>query len=420
MNIIDANIGSAKDNASSPIHNWYKFSAGFSYRFVDLILEDYLGQNLVVYEPFSGCGTTLVECQKRGVRAIGNEGQELMCNIINAKLNWDIPRRLYDECIASVRERLNGCKNTREIEAEYHPLLVSLYDADSLRDLYCIRDSIRNFEREDLRDFFNLALSQTLHKAAIHPIAVPYISRSKTLLDSGAAREKFERIADQMMRDIEQMPHRERLARVYCFDSRKRNPFIQDASCGLCITSPPYLNNLDYGEVSKVHSHFFEMTRDWNDITNIVRKNLVTGATTHYRDSDFCINQFVKGDFAQCVPEVIKQLVPLYLKIEENSKPRGGRKSFHILMMLYFEDMFAALKEMRRVLSDNAFAYLILGDSAPYGVYVPTTQFLGEIALAAGFKRYSIHKIRSRGTKWKGLSNRHSIALSENILVLGT
>ena len=42
------------------------------------------------------------------------------------------------------------------------------------------------------------------------------------------------------------------------------------------FTSPPYLNNLDYGEVSKVHSHFFEMTNDWNDITEKVRRKLVT------------------------------------------------------------------------------------------------------------------------------------------------
>ena len=44
MNILDANIGSAKDNMSSPVHNWYKFTAGFSYKFVDIILEDYRGQ----------------------------------------------------------------------------------------------------------------------------------------------------------------------------------------------------------------------------------------------------------------------------------------------------------------------------------------------------------------------------------------
>ena len=82
MNILDANIGSAKDNMNSPVHNWYKFTAGFSYKFVDIILEDYHGQDITVYEPFAGCGTTLVECQKLGFRSVGNESQELMCGII--------------------------------------------------------------------------------------------------------------------------------------------------------------------------------------------------------------------------------------------------------------------------------------------------------------------------------------------------
>lgn len=44
MNIPIENIGSAKDNANSAIHNWYKFTAGFSYKLVDLII-DVLGEN---------------------------------------------------------------------------------------------------------------------------------------------------------------------------------------------------------------------------------------------------------------------------------------------------------------------------------------------------------------------------------------
>lgn len=38
--MLDVNIGSAKDNMKSAIHNWYKFTAGFSYQFVDLVVED--------------------------------------------------------------------------------------------------------------------------------------------------------------------------------------------------------------------------------------------------------------------------------------------------------------------------------------------------------------------------------------------
>ena len=87
-------------------------------------------------------------------------------------------------------------------------------------------------------------------------------------------------------------------------------------------------------------------------------------------------------------------------------------------MMHYFNDMYNVLLEMRRVLKPESKSYLILGDSAPYGVYIPTTQILGDIAISAGFNKYAIYKIRTRGTKWKSLSNRHNIELSENILEL--
>lgn len=425
MSILDANIGSAKDNMSSPVHNWYKFTAGFSYKFVDIILEDYKDKDITVYEPFAGCGTTLVECQKLGFRSIGNESQELMCNVINAKLNWTITKQQFTHAINSIEKYVLVNKDSDETVAKFHPLLETLYDEQSLRELYCIRDGIKKLRNNGVKHFFNLALSQTLHKAAIHPIAVPYISRSTFLLDSGKAWEKFKNISAKMFDDIQQVKGDKinddnyiGLATVYNWDSRVLNPNIADASCGLCITSPPYLNNLDYGEVSKVHSHFFEMTNDWNDITEKVRRKLVTGATTHYRDTEFVMEEFAKKEFAQRNPETMTNLVELYDRIKTNAKQRKGKKSFHILMMHYFEDMYFVLKEMRRVLSDSAEAFLILGDSAPYGIYVPTTQILGEIALSAGFNEYYIHKIRSRGDKWKKLKNRHNIALSENILIL--
>lgn len=102
----------------------------------------------------------------------------------------------------------------------------------------------------------------------------------------------------------------------------------------------------------------------------------------------------------------------------EIAKTRMEKKSFNILMMHYFEDMYYVLKEMRRVLKKGSKAYLILGDSAPYGIYIPTTELLGRIAYSVGFNKYHIYKIRTRGTKWKSLKYRHNIELSENVLVL--
>ena len=415
--MIDKNIGSAKDNMNSTIHNWYKFTAGFSYKFVDVIIEGLSNTPNCIYEPFAGCGTTLVEAQKLGIHSIGNESQKLMCDIIDAKLNWDIDA----EAVSSYLEDMTSvdCRDyLGRATVNIHPLIQSLFDDDSVNVIYYLRDYIRKISDEKIRLFLNLALSQALHKIAIHPIAVPYISRSKTLMNSGDAMGKFLSIALRMLSDLHDLPCHHRCAKVYNHDSRKKNVDIASGECDLCITSPPYLNNLDYGEVSKVHTHFFEYTKDWNDITQKVRHDLVTGATTHYKDSEFNLAEFEKSEFVMNNIKLYSELRTRFDQIKENARVRSGKKSFHILMMLYFQDMYYVLMEMRRVLKPKSHAFLILGDSAPYGIHIPTTQFLGEIAQSVGFGDYEIFKIRSRGNKWKSLSNRHNIELSENILDL--
>ncbi len=410
------NIGCSKDNMNSPIHNWYKFTAGFSYKFVDYLLSD-LSLDSIVYEPFAGCGTTLVSAQKNGFYSVGNEGQEFMYDICRAKLDWTIQKESVDQHISLIKTHVLSDFETYDISKE-NPLLIELYDNYNLKVLCIIRNYINSISDESYKLFFKLALSNVLHKTAIYPIAVPYISRSKRIINNGQPLEKFISVCDKMAKDIAMQPSQYHQAKVFLHDSRKENNIIGANTCSICITSPPYLNNLDYGEVSKVHSHFWGITNSWNDITTKVRSNLVTGATTHYKEAEFNIDSFTSNEFAINNKGLMPDLLLLYYRIKENAHNRSGKKSFHILMMHYFNDMYDVLREIRRVLSPNSKAYLILGDSAPYGVYIPTTQILGEMALSTGFYNYSIYKIRTRGTKWKSLSNRHNIELSENILEL--
>lgn len=419
MDFLHSEIGSAKDNFYSPVHNWYKFTAGFSYKFVDSILEEEAKiKNPVVFEPFAGCGTTLVSSQKKQIKAIGNEGQEFMLDVIKAKLNWDIDEFQCMKSLKQIDKYVKGHSKSFNIEKHTHPLLQSLYTPETLTVLYLIRNGLKEIESEKIRLFFKLALSQTMHKSAIHPIAVPYISRTKKLANEGQPWEKFQATISQMLLDVTPLKDISCSSDIYLQDSRQANEQIGESSCNVCITSPPYLNNLDYGEVSKVHTHFFDITNNWNDITTKVRQKLVTGATTHYKEAEFNLDTFKNSEFAQNNKSVFIDLSEKFFQIKNIAKDRKGKKSFDILMMHYFEDMYNVLKEIKRVLEQNSKAYLILGDSAPYGVYVPTTEILGEISKSVGFNDYEIYKIRSRGTKWKSLKNRHSIELSENVLVL--
>lgn len=421
MKFLHSDIGSAKDNAKSPIHNWYKFTAGFSHRFVDeIILMENLRRkrNTQIFDPFAGCGTTLVSSQKVGIPAVGNEGQEFMYDVIRAKLNWKLDGKEFETLIQFIREEMKDGFADFDHENTPHQLLKSLYIKETLAKLYLIKNAILSIGSWKYKLFFKLALSQTLHKVSVHPIAVPYISRNKTLTNTERPWEFFETISRQMFTDTIEHYDKRKTSRIHLQDSRRKNKEIENGECNLCITSPPYLNNLDYGEVSKVHTHFFEITDNWNDITKNVRKKLVTGATTHYSESEFTINQFIESEFYLTNKEIAEELIATTKRIKTSAVEKSGKKSFDILTLLYFQDMFEVLKEIRRVVRRRNNAYLILGDSAPYGIHVPTTEILGKISQNIGFNTYNIHRIRARGTKWKTLKHRHSLELTENVLVI--
>lgn len=421
MKFLHSDIGSAKDNQKSPIHNWYKFTAGFSHQFVDEILSlEKLNRKWTsqIFDPFAGCGTTLVSCQKQGINAVGNEAQKFMYDVIRAKLNWKLEKKEFVENVNRIKRHLKKRSSTYTYKETPHSLLKTLYKRNHLKELYQIKEVISLLSSWKYKLFFNLALSQTLHKTCIHPIAIPYIVRAKRLTPTERTIDIFERISNQMFIDTQAFVNNEKTARIYLQDSRIVSPHIAQNDCNLCITSPPYLNNLDYGEVSKVHSHFFGITDDWNDITEKVRKKLVTGSTTHYRECDFHLDDYKETEFFQQNSHIGRKLLSVTDRIKLTSNERLGKKSFDILTLLYFKDMFAVLCEIRRILKRNAKAYLILGDSAPYGIHIPTTKLLGCISKSAGFDNYRIHKIRTRGTKWKSLTYRHSLELTENVLVL--
>lgn len=58
---------------------------------------------------------------------------------------------------------------------------------------------------------------------------------------------------------------------------------------------------------------------------------------------------------------------------------------------------------------------LVLGDSAPYGVHIPTDKLMGEMGVCIGFSSYQIEVLRKRGDKWKDNPQRHNVSLQESI-----
>ncbi|MCH8852644.1 MAG: topoisomerase DNA-binding C4 zinc finger domain-containing protein, partial [Planctomycetes bacterium] len=93
---------------------------------------------------------------------------------------------------------------------------------------------------------------------------------------------------------------------------------------------------------------------------------------------------------------------------------KGGKKTYHLMIACYFHDLSQVWHALRRVCTTPSRLCFVIGDSAPYGVYVPVVEWLSELSAAAGFTDARFERTRDRNIKWK--NRKHRVPLCEGRL----
>ena len=424
--------GTFKDSLRAPIHNWFTYPAGFSYKAVISSLSKHgIATGQVVYDPFMGSGTTNLTAKKLGVNSYGVEAHPFVFRIARAKLNWSIKRADVTDALRLITGRMaertkRALGNTgKELASKFPALVLKCYEEKTLLHLMFIRDVIRDQGfPEGLSDFLTVGLTGLLRDISTAATGWPYVApnKKKTTSCGKDALAEYQHIILKMIRDIEVTVHEARRESASTFhglfnsDSRNTVGLIPDESADHVFTSPPYLNNFDYADRTRLELYFFGEARTWGDISKDVRSKLITSATTQIARDD--PKYVLSSDIADTCPEVCDFLATSVGRLRELRLTKGGKKSYDHLVSGYFNDMYRVVSDVFRVLKQGRKAVFVLGDSAPYGVHIPTDELIGKIGVAIGFSGYSIDVLRNRGDKWKANPMRHSVKLRESIVTL--
>lgn len=408
--------GAFGDNMSLPVHRWYRYSAGFSADWVRWLVHERckIPGKFSVLDPFSGVGTTLLACEAEGIQSWGFETHPFVHRIATAKLRGiqvDLSqlRSLLEQFInrvsASPRVLLNAI-----------PLLLSrCYKPESLSLLLTMRDLfLAEFDKKtpesELLWLIITAILRVCSGAgtAQWQYVLPNKSKSGVLEPLVAFQAK----ASEILQDVEYARRNGWSARSSVLLTDARAP--QDCSqvqVDAVITSPPYPNNYDYADATRLEMTFWGEINGWGDLQGAVRKYLIRSCSQHAAADKLVLDDVL----AETVLDPIRRdLSAACRTLAEVRETKGGRKNYHTMAAAYFRDLGLVFKSLRSFCRPGGFACFVIGDSAPYGIYLSVDSWLGELALAAGFKSWSFEKIRDRNIKWK--NRKHRVPLKEGRL----
>lgn len=420
---VDTLIGTFKDNTDAPIHRWFRYQAGFSYELVSSFLELLdIGIGDEVLDPFGGVGTTVIEAKKRGATAHGVEVHPFISWVAEQKTNWDVDVERLQREKSDLQDEIRSALEERDYDEylsddEDPEFLYKVFDDRKLGQLYIIDDVLSEFESE-YSELYRMALVASLRDVCKANTVFPYVQPSAT---KDSTPEPLDVFSDKLSMVIDDLNATIRSTEtvgesvIHNLDARNIDT-IEEGTIDAVITSPPYLNNVDYADVTRLELYFLGYASTWGEVTDAVRTDLVNSSTVVLKGvpSDVGPRPEIPDDIRSEIERIQEEILDV-----RDQKDYAGKR-YDVMVAAYFNDMFDVMSSVYEKMKPGTHFVMVLGDSAPYGVHVPTDVYLGNIAESIGFEFNDLFEIRERGDTWKSIkgSRRHEVDLRESIVLL--
>lgn len=399
------------DNMKLPVHRWFRYSAGFSAQWVEAIINQAKERgDVTVLDPFAGSGTTLIASEKLGIECYGIEAHPFVVRIARAKLLYHTDPDAYVEYI----QKLIKCaENLQFSRYKYPDLIYKCFSLSSLESLDKLRQAwAKNADNSPQSQLAWLTIIASIrHVSNVGTAPWQYIlpnKKKQTQLEPiSAFKLMAERIATDMRITQKTVGS---VAKLIQSDARTCQG-IPDNFANLVITSPPYANNYDYADATRLEMCFMQEISGWGDLQSTVRQYLIRSCSQHVTNKNVNIDEILASPEINPIKDSIIQICH---QLSQERRLHRGKKNYHLMIACYFFDMAKVWMALRRVCKKPATVCFIIGDSAPYSVYIPVIEWMGLLAQAAGFESFEFEKIRDRNVKWK--NRKHRVPLCEGCL----
>lgn len=380
------------------VHRWYRLTPSYSPSLVRFfIAELQITQEHFVLDPFSGRGTTSIECQKYGIKSLGIEINPLLQQVGNKSLKWQTKNLdLVQKYLAEITNSIEKYQNysVAEIVNLFNTRIPIIHNVfrwwkhSVLKDLIVCREIMLKQEYSSIADYLWLALNKaSLDCANIHrnhPTITFDDNHQREINVLYEVGKNLKIIRD----DLANLNQREisfsELNYVNLGNSTNAWQKQMKHSVDFIITSPPYPNRYSYVHQTRPQLHFMEVLDNIQQATEI---DLQAVGGTWGRATSILQHKLIDP------PEEIKPYLCYYEDL----------KKHNILMCnyatKYFVDMWQHIKNLQDIINPKFCGVYVIGNSRLSGINIFTEVILSKLFRHEGFKVEKIISFRKRGGK---------------------
>lgn len=395
------------------VHQWYRLVLGYPDHLVAALLDRIpINQETSVLDPFCGSGTTLVECMKRGVPAVGIDANPVGVFASLAKTDWSLdPARFLTHGTAVRKAAQRACsdgqKNQKDPTYRYLELSGMLkrgwISAEPLRKALALKRALAMVPATTrYQRLLRLCLLSEVVYGASNMKFGPEIFCGPAKADHdvfGGFQQRIEQAASDL-----KLVHKNEVpaVRVVQGDSRRCDQLVKtNERFSACICSPPYPTEHDYTRNTRLELAFMEAVHDVESLRRL-KKLMIRSHTKNIYKGDrdrLLVNQH------DSVTRLVKRLR------KEVEGATGFVGLYPEVVAQYFGGMKRHFASLRRVLRPGAKCAYVVGDQSSYrGIHIPTAKILGIVLDSLGFVDIEIQHWRGR---WSSTRSRE---VDENIL----
>lgn len=380
-------------------------------------LRKYADRGQIILEPFAGSGTTIIESIKFGAGIYWLDFHplsQLICRVKTSVVDLNKVRNIFGKIMENAWNQ-NFSPKTVDFSNKNFWFQKSVQEA-----LEILRFNIFNSDK-DIQDILLLALSSTVRKASNMNEGMILAARRTNVKEIPAyTREDvygffqfyFNKIVDALEGWYFILNKAKIINEIKDTDARILNG---DWKCDAIITSPPYINAIDYVWASKFELHWLGFVGSNEARLELSSKEIGT--------------ERVKVNKNSSIPKTGYELLDLIIKDIELGKKYKATKGQNLLRATvtyqYFIDMKEHFKNSYKHISPGGYYCFAISDNSTIcGVDIPVASLLTTIASDIGFKKIFLFKVLlknrrlniPRNVKWANIIKYDSVVVLQKPL----